>query len=110
MPPPATLQEIQDTIFTPHCAIGTCHDAGSVTENLNLSAGTAYSQLVNVSAVENPAKLRVNPGNPDDSFLVTKIQGPPPGEGNPMPPPGQLPLSADQIQLIRNWILQGAKP
>ncbi|HXQ22955.1 MAG TPA: hypothetical protein VN812_14855, partial [Candidatus Acidoferrales bacterium] len=108
-PVPATLQMIQDTIFTPRCAIGTCHDAASATENLNLSAGAAFGQLINVPSAENPAMPRVDPGNPSNSFLLVKVQGPPPGEGSLMPLTG-APLSPDQIQLIRNWILQGANP
>lgn len=110
IPTQATLQQIQDTIFTPHCAIGTCHDSGSATQNLDLSAGASYRQLVNVPSVDATALLRVDPGQPDDSFLLIKVQGlPPPGEGSQMPLSGRL-LSADQIQLIRDWILKGAKP
>lgn len=107
---PATLQQIQDTIFTPHCAIGTCHDSGSAAQNLDLSAGASYSQLVNVPSVDAAGVFRVDPGKPDDSFLVIKVQGPPPpGEGSQMPLAGPL-LNTDQIQLIRNWILEGANP
>jgi hypothetical protein len=109
-PPPVTLQEIQDAIFTPRCAIPTCHDAGTAVENLNLTAGSAYGQLVNVPSTVNSALLRVDPGDPDKSFLITKVEGPPPlGEGSQMPLTGSA-LSADEVQLIRNWILQGAKP
>jgi hypothetical protein len=109
-PTQATLQQIQDAIFTPRCAIGTCHDSGSAAQNLDLSAGASYSQLVNVPSVDAAGVFRVDPGKPDDSFLVIKVQGPPPpGEGSQMPLAGPL-LSADQIQLIRNWILEGANP
>jgi len=108
-PAPATLAEIQATIFTPSCATQSCHDAASKVENLDLSDGAAYGQLVNVSAVTDSRLVRVDPGHPENSFLLTKVTGPPPGEGSLMPLTG-APLSNSQIQLIRNWILQGATP
>ncbi len=108
-PGPATLDEIQATIFTPSCATMSCHDAASKVENLDLSTGAAYNQLANVPATINSSLLRVDPGHPENSFLLTKITGPPLGEGSRMPLTG-TPLSTDQIQLIRNWILQGANP
>ena len=53
---------------------------------------------------------RVDPGHPENNFLLVKVQGTPPvGQGMQMPLTG-APLSAEQIQLIRNWILQGANP
>jgi len=109
-PAPATLAEIQQTIFTPSCAIPACHVAPVPSEGLDLSTqSTSFNQLVGVDATE--ANLpRVDPGHPENSFLVVKVQGMPPvGQGSQMPLTG-LPLTADQVQLIRNWILQGAKP
>jgi len=108
-PAPATLDEIQATIFTPSCATMSCHDAASKAENLNLADGASYSQLVSVPSTINASLLRVDPGHPENSFLVTKITGPPPSEGSLMPLTG-APISSEQIQLIRNWILQGAQP
>jgi len=108
-PVPATLEEIQATIFTPSCATATCHDAVSKVENLDLSAGAAYGQLVNVSATTDARLRRVDPGHPESSFLLTKVSGPPPGEGGLMPLTG-TPLDSAQIQLIHDWILQGANP
>jgi hypothetical protein len=110
---PATLDEIQRTIFTPRCAIPTCHDSQSHTGNLMLTADQAFDQLVGVPPdtplARNHGFVRVDPGNPDNSFLLVKLNGPPPGEGNRMPLTGAL-LTTDQIDLIRNWILLGANP
>ena len=78
-------------------------------QNLELSAGASYEQLVNVPATTAASLLRVDPGHPENSFLLTKITGPPPSEGSLMPLTG-APLSSDQIALIRDWILQGAQP
>jgi len=109
MTPPATLDAIQTSIFTPTCATQFCHDAQSHVNDLNLTAGMSYSQLVNVPSTVNASLLRVDPGHPENSFLLTKLTGPPPGEGSQMPLSGG-PLTNQQIELIRNWILQGAQP
>lgn len=46
------------------------------------------------------------PGNPDTSFLIEKL-GPSPRFGNQMP--DKLPpLDAEDVQLLRTWILEGA--
>jgi hypothetical protein len=106
---PATLDEIQATIFTPRCATAMCHDAVSKAENLDLAAGASYGQLVGVPSTIDATHVRVDPGHPESSFLVTKITGPPPAQGRLMPLTG-APLSAEQLQLMRKWILQGANP
>ncbi len=112
-PAPVTLVELQATIFSPRCAVAFCHDAASASGSLVLTEGTSYAQLVSVTPTVPLAAqaglLRVDPGHPDNSFLVVKVLGPPPGEGSPMPLTGD-PLTSDQIQLIRDWILQGAQP
>lgn len=110
---PVTFTEIQDTIFTPKCAIPTCHDSVSANANLVLVEGHAYDELVEVVPDTDPAAaaglLLVAPGEPARSFLLLKVQGPPLGQGGRMPLTGD-PLTAEEIDLIRNWILQGAHP
>ena len=112
MTPQATLAEIQASILTPSCAIPTCHDAQSAAEDLVLTDGQSYGNIVNVPSQEvtsGAGTLRIDPGHPENSFLLIKVVGPPPGQGELMPLIGE-PLTAQQIQLIRNWILQGANP
>ncbi|MEO1981643.1 MAG: c-type cytochrome domain-containing protein, partial [Fuerstiella sp.] len=48
----------------------------------------------------------VVPGKPDESYLITQIT---PEEGSAAMPPKGKPLSGVEIELIRNWIAQGAK-
>ena len=105
-PPGATLGRIQNEIFTPSCATAGCHSGNSPPDGLNLSAGMAYTNTVNVNAVQMPNLLRVSPGNPDDSYLVRKIQGNNIA-ANRMPL-GAAPLSQAQIDLVRQWVLDGA--
>ena len=73
--PPANndFQQIQDTIFTPICSV--CHQGANAPQGLRLDAGNSYALLVNVASAEVPGLMRVNPGNPDTSYLVQKIQG-----------------------------------
>jgi hypothetical protein len=108
-PLPVTFEEIQATIFTPRCAVPTCHDSTSAVENLVLESSVSYDQMVGVQALESPL-LRVKAGDPDASFLYIKVAGPPPlGQGTQMPQSGGL-LTAAEIQMIRDWITQGAPP
>jgi hypothetical protein len=110
-PPLVTFDEIQAGILTPSCATATCHDARSATANLVLEDGVSYGQLVGIApdtlSARTAGLLRVDPGHPENSFLLVKLLGPPPGQGSRMPLTGD-PLTAEEIDLIRNWILQGA--
>ncbi len=82
----------------------------------NLSLDSTYKFVVNVAANEllgGSGLKRVLPSRPDSSYLVHKIQGtqllpPSLGSGVQMPE-AHPPLSKGTINLIRNWILQGAK-
>jgi len=109
--PPVAFAEIQSTIFSPTCAVQFCHDAQSATGNLVLEDGIAYSQLVgvapDVASARDDGLLRVDPGNPDNSFLMVKLLGPPLGQGSRMPL-ALPPLTTEQLVLIRDWILEGA--
>lgn len=112
---PPTLNAIQTHIFSPRCAIPACHDAVTHVENLDLSAGGAYSQLVGVAPDTDVARLkgllRVDAGNPNNSFLLVKLEGPPAlsaDEGLRMPETGPV-LTDAETQLINDWIAQGAQ-
>jgi methionine-rich copper-binding protein CopC len=104
--PPANsdFQQIQSTIFTPICAV--CHVGANAPQGLRLDAANSYALLVNVASAEVPSLLRVNPGNPDASYLVQKIQGNA-AVGGRMPLGGPA-LSQAQIDLVRGWIAAGA--
>ena len=105
-----TLDDIQRTIFSPRCAIPACHDSQSKAGNLILEAGRSHDQLVGVSpTVDTAGLLRVDPGHPENSFLLVKLEGPPPDQGQRMPLTGAL-LNEAEIQLISDWIAQGAEP
>ena len=53
--------------------------------------------------------MRVNPGNPDQSYIVQKIEGNAAVGGRMPLGPGRY-LPQDRIDLIRRWIAAGAPP
>lgn len=105
-PVPSDFQEIQDTVFTPICT--QCHIGAGAPHGLRLDAANSYALLVNVASDEVPTLKRVNPGNPDQSYIVQKISGTA-AVGGRMPL-GQAALPQDRIDLIRRWIAAGAPP
>lgn len=97
-------------LFTFNCAFSGCHAGSQPQQGQNLSAGQAYANIVNVPSAELPAMMRVRPFLPDSSYLVHKVQGTQGsvgGEGVRMPLGGAL--SVSELDLIRRWILLGAK-
>lgn len=103
-----TLDSIQRNIFSIHCAVSGCHLGSTAPLGLDLSEGLAWGNTVNVASGERPGLLRINPGNPDNSYLVNKIEGASDIVGERMPR-GRDPLSAEQINTIREWITEGAQ-
>jgi hypothetical protein len=101
----ADFQSIQANVFTPICS--KCHIGAGAPEGLQLDAAHSYNLLVGVPSLEQPALLRVNPGDPTDSYMVHKIEGLP-GIGGGQMPLGETPLPQATIDAIRQWIANGA--
>lgn len=108
-PPPLTadFQSIQDNIFTPICT--RCHSGAAAPEGLELDAAHSYALLVGVPSNEDPGRLRVKAGAPDESYLVLKLEGSPVIVGAQMPFGGP-PLPQATIDVVRAWITNGALP
>ena len=118
LPPPTevggALGDIADQIFQPSCALPSCHSSQTKAGALVLERAGVYDELVGVPPLSTGARqaglLRVAPGNPDNSFLIRKLEGDlGPGEGSAMPQSGPR-LSDEQIDQIRAWIAAGAPP
>jgi len=106
----ADFESIQENIFTPICSV--CHAGGSAPEGLRLDAANSYNLLVGVPSTEVPSLLRVQPGDPDNSYVIQKLEGHQ-AVGMQMPfgcPNTQPCLSASTIAFIRQWITNGAPP
>lgn len=91
-----------------------CHFAGTPNPP-DLTAPFGPDGLVSVRSSFRADLLRVEPGSPDRSLLVQKLRASANGNlpssefGTPMPKP-ILPLSSEQVELVREWIRTGARP
>ena len=108
-PPPVgfgpVFSEIQAQLFTPTCATASCHSGANPPANLNLQEANSYAMLVGIASDQDGNILRVNPGNPDASYLIQKLEGTA-GGGVQMPPNNAL--AQAEIDVVRQWILDGA--
>ena len=108
----SAYHDIQEYIFDRSCASSTCHAAPANSANLSLAYDLSYNELVGV-VPQNPAAAAagmklVDPGNPDNSFLLTKLMGPEsPDQGARMPFGGGV-IHDGKIDAIRTWIAAGA--
>jgi hypothetical protein len=102
-----TLSSIQSEIFSQRC-IG-CHTNVGRTppQGLNLTDGNAYANLVGVAARGKAGATRVQPGDPENSYLVHKVEGRAGISGVRMPFNGTA-LTDGQILVIKRWIELGA--
>jgi hypothetical protein len=112
-----TLSSIQHEIFDTTDSSGrlacvTCHapiGGRAAAAGMNLTAGNSYAALVGVSSIERPGVLRVVAGDPENSYLIHKLEGRPSIVGVRMPR-GTGPFLTDgQILVIKRWIETGAR-
>ena len=98
------LASIQSHVFTPICTA--CHAGGSAPQGLHLDEANAYTMLVGVPSNEVSSVLRVKPGDPDNSYIIQKLEGHA-AVGARMPFGGPY-LDDATIAVIRQWITNGA--
>jgi hypothetical protein len=99
-----TLKSIQENVFTPICT--QCHLGAAAPLGLRLDEASAFAMLVNAPSTEVPALNRVTPGDPDSSYIIQKLEGRA-AVGGQMPL-GQPPLPQATINVIKQWIQNGA--
>lgn len=105
-----TLDQIQAVVFGPTCASSNCHSGvGAVLPGaMDLTdADASFLALVGVASTQQPAILRVLAGDPDNSYLIQKLENALGITGAQMPF-GQAPLDPAVIAEIRQWITDGA--
>jgi len=100
-----TLAQLSAEIFTPSCSLAGCHGGGNPAEGMLLTSSAIAASIIDVTSNQRPNLKRIDPGNPDGSYLLQKVRGT--GAKNQMPLAG-APLSAAKIQLIVDWINSGA--
>jgi hypothetical protein len=101
----ADFQSIQDNVFTPICV--PCHSGASAPKGLMLDATNSYNLLVGHPSTEVPSLDRVKPDDPDNSYIIIKLQDGAGIVGSQMPL-GETPLPQATIDVIRQWITNGA--
>ena len=109
VPPPVistAFGTIQSTVFTPICS--ECHGPVGASAGLRLDATVSFSTIVGVASTEVPALSRIEPGDPDNSYLIQKIEGTQ-AIGAQMPLGGP-PLPAETMAFFREWVSNGALP
>ena len=100
------FSEIQANVFTPTCATTGCHFGAGAPQGLRLDEANSYALLVGVGSMEEPSVLRVAPGDPNNSYLIQKIEGTAvSGQQMPLNAPA---LPRATIDVIRQWISDGA--
>jgi hypothetical protein len=110
-----TLSSIQREIFDTTDSSGrqactNCHT--SVGRNpsglMDLRSGASYATLVGVTSPAKPGAIRVIAGDPENSYLIHKLEGRAGIVGTRMPRGNTL-LTEGQMLVIRRWIELGAR-
>ncbi len=107
--PSRTPDNVQ-VIFTAHCAKSGCHAGSSPEHNQNLDSLHSYSNIVNVSSLQEPSLKRVKPGDPANSYLLQKVKGTITNGTGRMPFDGAIAgyLTTAEIDTIQSWVQNGA--
>lgn len=111
-PVAASFENVFDTAFK---SCPTCHTPGGLWAALDLSTpAVAYTGLLGASGDGSANSLTcdsrpfVTPGEPDESYLMAKLQADPDKRCQTGRMPFESGLPADQIELVRRWIEDGA--
>jgi hypothetical protein len=105
-----TLDDIQAVVFTPNCSSAGCHSgptSNSLPGGMDLTdADASFAALVGIASIQVPAMSRVTANDPDNSYLIRKLEGTATVGGRM--PFGGAALAPATIDDIREWITNGA--
>ena len=102
-----TLGQLQTQIFDDCSGCHSGPTSGSLPSGMDLSsANNSFNSLVNVSSIQVGSLNRVTPGDPDNSYLVQKLEGTA-AMGGRMPQGGPF-LDQETIDMVRQWITDDA--
>jgi hypothetical protein len=108
-PTPVSFSTEVLPILLDRCTALGCHAPPMPRANLDLTAAVAFNELVGVSTNQcGGQRVRVEPGDPEGSYVVSKLDGIDLCFGTQMPK-GATPLSTAARQTIKTWICQGAQ-
>lgn len=100
------FNSIQANVFDQVCEH--CHSGANAPVGLRLDAANSYASLVGIASGERPNLMRVAPGDANNSYIIQKLEGTA-GIGERMPA-GLPALPQSDINIIRQWIGDGALP
>ena len=100
------FNSIQANVFDAYCVH--CHSGANAPAQLRLDPANSYANLVGVPSLEQGSVRRVAPGDANNSYIIQKLEGTAP-VGARMPA-GLPPLPQSDINVIRQWIGDGALP
>jgi hypothetical protein len=110
-----TFTSIQQEIFNTTDASGrlactNCHSnvGRNPSGGMTLLPGVSYANLVGVASTGKPGAVRVIPGDPENSYIIHKLEGQSDIVGVRMPRGNGPFLTAGQILVIKRWIANGA--
>ncbi|MGH9386984.1 MAG: hypothetical protein ACRD2N_22170 [Vicinamibacterales bacterium] len=112
-----TLSSIQREIFsasdsTGRAACAQCHTnigRNPSVPGFLLLEGQSHQSLVGRASLNKPGAVHVIAGDPDNSYLIQKLEGRAGIAGIRMPRNGPPFLTEGQVSIIRRWIQLGAK-
>ena len=111
-----TFSSIQSEIFNKTDASGRlactqCHNPAGApfTARLDLTSPVAYANLVGVGSTNKPGAVRVVAGDPENSYIIHKLEGRPDIVGVRMPRGSGPFLTEGQMSVIKRWIALGAR-
>jgi hypothetical protein len=104
--PSATFTRVQGEVFSVSCALAGCHAGGAPQAGLDLSPTASYASIVRVASAQRSELSRIEPSDPDRSYLVLKLRGDPAIIGSRMPLTGSV--TDPQVRLVVDWVLRGA--
>jgi hypothetical protein len=110
-----TFSSIQHEIFNATDSSGrlactNCHSnqGRNPSGGMNLLEGLSYTQLVGVASTGKPGAVRVIPGDPENSYIIHKLEGRSDITGVRMPRGNGPYLTEGQMLVIKRWIANGA--
>jgi mono/diheme cytochrome c family protein len=111
-----TFASIQRNIFdqgdsTGRAACIQCHTSQGRTPagGLDLTSGIAHGRLVGVASGQKPGATRVIAGDPNNSYLIQKLEGAQGIIGGRMPRGAGPYLTEGQMLVVRRWVQLGAR-
>jgi hypothetical protein len=106
---PVSYANDVEPVFVKACS--ECHGGDNPKKGLDLSKGNGYAHLVDIKSQEVPAMILVKAGEPAASYLWLKLtHTATEGRGMPRTLFSSKKLPKADLDLVQNWIVQGAKP